>query len=42
MLAFVDIIAVVWLAPIAAGVGAALPCMVSTRYRTMMRRALIG
>lgn len=42
MLAFIEIIAVLWLTPVAAGVAAALPCMVSTRYRIMMRRALIG
>lgn len=42
MLAFVDIIAAVWIAPIAASVGAALPCIVSTRYRAMMRRVLVG
>ncbi|WP_454884422.1 hypothetical protein [Sphingomonas oryzagri] len=42
MLAFFGIIAVVWIAPIVAGVSAALPCIVSTRYRSMMRRALIG
>jgi len=42
MLALIDIIAAVWITPVAAGIGAALPCIVSTRYRAMMRRALIG
>jgi len=42
MLALIDIIAVVWITPVAAGIGAALPCIVSTRYRAMMRRALVG
>lgn len=42
MLAVIDIIALVWIAPLAAGIGAALPCIVSTRYRAMMRRALVG